>query len=83
VPKIATTLDAIPVKPGMRSRIAPSHEWKHGAPLQDEPNIPLSREAPIPHHSGMTDRQIIGVANNPTSGQILHDAANLGKPRKA
>lgn len=81
------TVDAPPV-PGMKSQSRPDglHPWLHSqpAPLQDEPNLPLkSHEKTIPFHDGMTDQQIVKVANNPTSSQILHDAANLGRPRKA
>jgi hypothetical protein len=77
-PKI--TPDA-PTKPGMRSRIAPSHEYQHGAPLQDEPNTPLKTyEQKIPLHPATPKRiadKVHPIGND--AGEILRDAANLGR----
>lgn len=81
-------LNPTPIKDGMKSQTRPGgvHPWLHGqaAPLDDEPNLPLkSHEKPIPWHDGMTDKQVIGVVNSATSGQVLHDAARLGRGDKA
>jgi hypothetical protein len=72
-----------PAVPGMRSRIAPSHEFLHGAPLDDTPNTPTkSYEKPIPVHDGMSNQhEIDPIADS--AKKILEDAARLGKPQKA
>ncbi|SRR6266404_5227122 len=77
------TVDA-PVKAGMvRQTKGDLHPFLHGqaAPLDDEPNLPIkSHEKPIGFHTGMTDKQIIGTVNSATAGQVLHEAARLGRP---
>lgn len=70
------------IKGGMRSRILPSAEIHHGAPVTyDEPNLPIkSHEKPIPVHGGMTDRQraaLHPLASDPHA--IMQDAAALGR----
>jgi hypothetical protein len=77
-PKRAASGADIPVKPGMRSRIAPSHEFLHGAPLQDEP-LEKTYTAPIGYHTAMTDKQIAMSGHGATSSQVLHEAAKLGR----
>jgi hypothetical protein len=82
-PKTPTVAQPVP---GQVRQTTPSHEWKHGAPLDDEKEPPIkSHERPIPVHPGTTPKQraaIHPVANDPKV--ILTDAANLGrKPRPA
>jgi len=77
------TVDA-PISPGMRSRIAPSHEFLHGAPLDDEKEPPLkSYERKIPLHPATPPRiaaQVHPIANDPN--EILADAAALARRPK-
>ena len=73
-----------PIKPGMvRQTKGDLHPWLHGQAVDDEPNIPLSREKPIGFSHGVSDAQIIKAVNHPTGGQVLHAAANLGRGQKA
>jgi hypothetical protein len=75
-------VEAQPVVGQVRQTKGDLHPWLHGqaAPLDDEPNLPIkSHEKPIGFSHGVTDKQIIETANNPTAGQILKDAAKLGK----
>ncbi len=57
---------------GQKRQTAPSHDWLHGAPIDDEPNTPLapkSYESRVPIHPGMTNKQraaIHPVANDPS-----------------
>jgi hypothetical protein len=65
---------------GHRSRIAPAHPWKPGAPLDDLKEPALSREQPIAIHSGMTAKQV--AKHKATAGNasdIFNEAAKLGR----
>ena len=74
------TTVAAPV-PGQRSRTAPSHDYLHGAPLDDEREPPIKAyERTIPLHPSTPKRiadKVHPVANDPKA--ILRDAANLGR----
>jgi hypothetical protein len=71
-----------PIKAGMK-RVTQGEPaaYHHGVTVDDLPNskIVKSHERTIGFHSGMTDKQIINVANNSTAGQVLTDASKLGK----
>jgi len=76
-----------PIKPGMvRQTVGDQNlSYHHGVTVDDSPNSDIikSHEKPIGFHSGMTDKQIIKSVNHPTAGQVLRDAANLGRGEKA
>jgi hypothetical protein len=74
------TAEAQPV-PGMRSRIAPSHEFLHGAPVDDEPLQKSSgRETPI--HSATPSRVDRGQHIPGEASRVLDEAARLGRPKE-
>jgi hypothetical protein len=77
-PKVTT--EAQPV-PGMRSRTARSHDYLHGAPLDDEREPPLKTyEQKIPLHPSTPARvaAAVGPSNDPAA--ILTEASRLGRP---
>jgi len=76
------TVDA-PIKPGMVRQTKGEFGYHHGVTVDDEPNTVKSHTQPIGYHSGMTDKQVIKDGQSPTAGQVLHDAANLGRGQKA
>src|SRR5713101_3200963 len=58
------TVAEIPTTHGMKRQTAPSHDWLHGAPIDDEPNTPLapkSYEKQVAVHPGMTAKQRAGI----------------------
>jgi hypothetical protein len=71
-----------PVKANMvRQTKGEPAAYHHGVTVDDEPSVPLkSHEKPIGFHSAMIDRRIVGVANSPTSDQIIREAARFGRP---
>jgi hypothetical protein len=72
-----------PIKPGMtRQRKGEPAAYHHGITVDDLPNTGIikTHEKPIGYSHGVTDAQIIKAANHPTAGQVLTDAANLGRP---
>jgi hypothetical protein len=73
-----------PAAPNMKRQTAPSHEFLHGAPVDDEADKRLKTyETKIPVHPGMTEKQraaLHPIADNPS--EILREASNLG-PGKA
>lgn len=56
--------------------------YHHGITTDDLPNSKIVRnhEKPTGYHTANTDAQIVKSANHPTAGQVLADAARLGKP---
>jgi hypothetical protein len=64
---------------GHRSRIARSHTFKHGAPVNDGSNPPLSRESPIAVYPGMTAQQKAKHEAISDSAGVFSDAAKLGR----
>jgi hypothetical protein len=72
---------------GMRSRIAPSHEFLHGAPVDCEPlQKTYERDGAAPVHPGMTTQTksndgdaFRGKHDRSLSGKVLNEAANLGR----
>jgi hypothetical protein len=84
-------VEAAPV-PGQRSRIAPSHPFRHGAPapLDDEPLEKFSKtyEQEIPVHPNMTSTPVPDDARRgkhepEMASKVLNEAANLGRSGKA
>lgn len=72
-----------PIKPGMtRQTKGDLHPYLHGQAVDDEPNSAIikSHEKPIGFSHGVTDKQIIKSVHGATAGQVLHDAARLGRP---
>jgi hypothetical protein len=70
----------IPVKPGMRSRIAPSHAFLHGAPIDDEP-LQKTYERGIPLHSANPLSPDKAAKHATAASDHLISAANLGRKR--
>lgn len=73
------------VKGQVRQTKGDLHPWLHGQAVDDEPNSAIikSHERPIGYSHGVSDAQIIKNVNHPTSGQVLHSAARLGRGEKA
>jgi hypothetical protein len=84
-PKTATTTTPA-ITPGMRSRIAPSHEFAHGAPLNDEPlQKNWEGKGNVPTHPGMVttparDDPHRGTHNPQLGNAVLKEAGRLGVP---
>ena len=65
---------------GQRSRIAPSHEFLHGAPLNDEPlQKTWQGKGNVPDGFGMRRRT---AGETATGSDVLRAAENLGNPKK-
>jgi hypothetical protein len=64
--------------PGMVRQTKPSHEFLHGAPVDDEPpEKSYTRETPI--HPATPSRKDRGEHVAGLGNKILADAANLGR----
>jgi hypothetical protein len=78
------TQTEIPTSSGMkRQTVGEMHPFKHGMPLNDEPNSPLPHHAIVaPVHPGMTDAQKAKHLSpaNPTGNEVLQSASRLGRP---
>lgn len=57
-------LDPVLTVPGQKRQTKPSHEFAHGAPLDDEPNSKLSAGKQVAIHPGMKSRQQRGAEAN-------------------
>ena len=80
----AAKVTPTPPTVGKRQTKGDMHPFLHGRPLDDLRNAPIkSHEKVIPYHDGMSDKQLVGVANSATSGQVLEDARTLGRGSKA
>lgn len=53
--------DPVLTVPGQKRQTKPSHEFAHGAPLDDEPNIKLSEGKQVPVHPSMKSREQRGA----------------------
>jgi len=79
---IKRTQTEIPTSPGMKRQTqGEMHPFKHGMPLDDEPNSPLPHHAIVaPVHPGMTKAQTDKHLAGPSGNAVLTDASRLGKP---
>jgi hypothetical protein len=57
-------LDPINPVPGQKRQTKPSHEFLHGAPLDDEPNTKLALRKQVEIHPGMKSNQQRGAEAN-------------------
>jgi hypothetical protein len=78
VPKNIST-ENVPIKPGMRSRIAP-HSAISGSPFDDEPLQKTYEGKSVPINPGTPSRAQRGQHIVGEASAILHEASRLGKP---
>jgi hypothetical protein len=66
---------------GMVRQTKPSHEFLHGAPLDDEPlQKNWHGKGNVPTHAGMTKQQVSNTAGSPKGDAMLQEAGRLGAP---
>jgi hypothetical protein len=65
---------------GQKRQSKPSHEFCHGAPVNDEPLQKNWEGKSVPIHPGMTPKQVALSATAPTAKAILEEAGRLGAP---